>query len=180
MHFIQELDFLYEVSDYNIAGHVLPIRSISRVVYVFGSRVEHEIEFITETTGQTTLLPQHVVAKLQEIDSRAQTILWESGHYNAVAQMPVILIPVVFDVDTVDPNYAGRQHSVVLRPFITNDFMTGIFHFRYTRCTPTRKCKFATLVFTILDMVSAITEVGGVSRVVYDLTCKPPGTTEWE
>jgi hypothetical protein len=40
--------------------------------------------------------------------------------------MPVILIPVTFDVDTVDPNYPGRQHSVVLRPFISNDFMTGI------------------------------------------------------
>ncbi|XP_055357139.1 GMP synthase [glutamine-hydrolyzing]-like [Paramacrobiotus metropolitanus] len=205
----EEVDFLTEASDYNIAGHVLPIRSvgvqgdgrsfkhvaalsmeletgkipwkvlfrlaeiipriceqISRVVYVFGSRVEHEIEFITETT----LLPQHVVAKLQEIDSRAQTILWESGHYNAVAQMPVILIPVVFDVDTVDPNYAGRQHSVVLRPFITNDFMTGIAAVPDVHLPES----------TILDMVSAISDVGGVSRVVYDLTCKPPGTTEWE
>ena len=52
--------------------------------------------------------------------------LWRSGCYTKIAQMPVILIPVEFDVDTVDANYASRKHSVVLRPFITNDFMTGV------------------------------------------------------
>lgn len=52
-------------------------------------------------------------------------VLWDSGCYRKIAQMPVILIPVEFDVDTVDPQYPGRKHSVVLRPFISNDFMTG-------------------------------------------------------
>jgi len=32
----------------------------------------------------------------------------------------------------------------------------------------------------IQDMVSQIERVNGVSRVLYDLTPKPPGTTEWE
>ena len=32
----------------------------------------------------------------------------------------------------------------------------------------------------LVDMVSKIQKVKGISRVVYDLTSKPPGTTEWE
>ena len=30
------------------------------------------------------------------------------------------------------------------------------------------------------EMVQGVTAVAGISRVVYDLTAKPPGTTEWE
>jgi len=32
----------------------------------------------------------------------------------------------------------------------------------------------------LFDMVAKIEKVKGISRVVYDLTAKPPGTTEWE
>lgn len=42
-----------------------------------------------------------------------------------ITQMPVILIPVHFDVDPVSRN-PYCQRSVVIRPFITNDFMTGV------------------------------------------------------
>jgi len=42
-----------------------------------------------------------------------------------LSQMPVVLIPVHFDRDVVS-HVPSCQHSVVLRPFITADFMTGI------------------------------------------------------
>ncbi len=46
-----------------------------------------------------------------------------------ISQMPVVLIPVHFDRDTA-PTPQNRdpslQHSVVIRTFITNDFMTGV------------------------------------------------------
>lgn len=29
-------------------------------------------------------------------------------------------------------------------------------------------------------MVKEISKLDGISRVLYDLTAKPPGTTEWE
>ena len=32
----------------------------------------------------------------------------------------------------------------------------------------------------LAKMVSEIRTVHGISRVLYDLTSKPPGTTEWE
>lgn len=35
-------------------------------------------------------------------------------------------------------------------------------------------------VQVIKKMVSEIQSVSGISRVMYDLTPKPPGTTEWE
>lgn len=39
--------------------------------------------------------------------------------------MPIVLIPLHFDRDPVDRK-PSAQRSIVLRPFITNDFMTGV------------------------------------------------------
>jgi hypothetical protein len=39
--------------------------------------------------------------------------------------MPVVLIPLHFDRDPVDRK-PSAQRSIVLRPSVTNDFMTGI------------------------------------------------------
>ena len=30
------------------------------------------------------------------------------------------------------------------------------------------------------EMVESLQDIQGISRVLYDLTAKPPGTTEWE
>lgn len=42
-----------------------------------------------------------------------------------ISQMPVILIPIHFDRDPVN-RIPSCSRSIVLRPFETNDFMTGI------------------------------------------------------
>ena len=39
--------------------------------------------------------------------------------------MPIVLIPVHFDRDPID-HIPSCQRSVVIRTFITNDFMTGV------------------------------------------------------
>lgn len=85
--------------------------------------------------------------------------------------MPVILIPIHFDRDVVlrQPQ-PSCQYSVVLRTFVTEDFMTGV--------PVTINDQVPAEVFH--KIVTAIMEVPAVSRVLYDLTPKPPGTTEWE
>lgn len=39
--------------------------------------------------------------------------------------MPVVLVPLHFDRDPFDRK-PSCQRSIVLRPFVTNDFMTGV------------------------------------------------------
>ena len=58
-------------------------------------------------------------------------------------------------------------YTVALRAVSTDDFMTA----EWTR-----------LPFEILEKTGnrIINEISGVSRVVYDITSKPPGTVEWE
>ena len=62
------------------------------------------------------------------------------------------------------------QRSVVIRTFITQDFMTGVPAMPGTDLNTE----------VLYKMVSEIRTVNGISRVLYDLTSKPPGTTEWE
>ena len=59
------------------------------------------------------------------------------------------------------------DYTVALRAVITKDFMT---------------CEYAKLSHSLLEKVAAkITgEVKGITRVVYDITSKPPATIEWE
>ena len=62
------------------------------------------------------------------------------------------------------------QRSVVIRTFITQDFMTGV------PAIPGENLN----IDVLNRMASDIRSVSGISRVLYDLTSKPPGTTEWE
>ena len=46
---------------------------------------------------------------------------------HSISQMPVVLIPIHFDRSPEDrPTVPSCQRSIVLRTFITADFMTGI------------------------------------------------------
>lgn len=139
--------------------------NVNRVVFIFGDRIKEQIGDITPT-----FLSQRVLATLRSADNVANCVLHESGHNSKISQMPIILVPLHFDRDPLS-HQPSCQRSVVLRPFITSDFMTGI------AAVPGKHIPEE----VVSKMVHEIkTCVPGISRVMYDLTSKPPGTTEWE
>jgi GMP synthase (glutamine-hydrolysing) len=91
--------------------------------------------------------------------------LRRAGLYDQVSQAFAVFLPVR-SVGVVGDN---RQyaHVIALRAVETIDFMTA---------------RWAHLPYDFLDLVCRriVNEVPGVSRVVYDITGKPPGTIEWE
>ena len=132
--------------------------------YAFGGQIEHPVTDVTPTC-LTTL----VISTLREVDYRANQVLNMSGETTKVSQMPFVLIPIHFDRSNIEGT-TSFQRSVVMRPFLTQDFMTGV------AAIPGKDISLE----VVTKMVSEILTVQGLSRVLYDLTSKPPGTTEWE
>uniref|UniRef100_A0A1I8A6S6 GMP synthase (glutamine-hydrolyzing) n=1 Tax=Steinernema glaseri TaxID=37863 RepID=A0A1I8A6S6_9BILA len=152
------------------------LHNINRVVYVFGDKIEHRLTDVTATT-----ISKGSVSKLQHADKVVNDTLRGLGTdgqpaahltncLSNIQQMPVILVPLHFDRSTPSAS-PSTQHSICLRPFITNDFMTGI------AAVPGVDIPEV----TVLEMVDRVkSSVADISRIMIDLTSKPPGTTEWE
>jgi GMP synthase (glutamine-hydrolysing) len=110
-----------------------------------------------------------VRAESAETLRQADHIFIEELHradlYDQVSQAFAVFLPVK-STGVVGDN---RQYAdvVALRAVETLDFMTA---------------RWAHLPYDFLDHVCRriVNEVRGVSRVVYDITGKPPGTIEWE
>lgn len=91
--------------------------------------------------------------------------LHQADLYDKVSQAFAVFLPVK-SVGVVGDN-RQYDHVIALRAVETLDFMTA---------------RWAHLPYDFLDRVCRriVNEVRGVSRVVYDVTGKPPGTIEWE
>ncbi len=134
------------------------IRQINRVVYIFGPKINQPVTQITPT-----YLTPDVISQLQSADHLVSQFLKENKLLKTLSQVPVISLPVNFGI-------TGNR-SIAIRPFITNDFMTG------QPAVPGKDISKKLLDGLVKDILS---QVPGISRVVYDLTSKPPATTEWE
>ena len=108
--------------DLSVLAKLIPriCHNINRVCYIFGDSVKFPVVDVTQT-----YLTPHVLSQLREADSIATNTLMSKGYGKAISQMPVILIPIHFDRDVVS-RQQSCQRSVVIRTFITEDFMTGV------------------------------------------------------
>lgn len=108
---------------------------------------------------------KEIADKLRQADAIFIEELEKHDLYNKVSQAFVVYLPV----KSVGVVGDSRQYEPVLalRAVETTDYMTA---------------KWARLPHEFLDIVSRriTNEVPGVSRVVYDISGKPPATIEWE
>jgi len=108
---------------------------------------------------------RHYVEKLQFADDIFIEELYKNDLYDKTSQAFAVFLPV----RSVGVMGDGRRYDYViaLRAVETIDFMTA---------------RWARLPYDFLEHVSLriINEVDGISRVVYDISGKPPATIEWE
>jgi GMP synthase (glutamine-hydrolysing) len=110
------------------------------------------------------LTPEHI-RKVQESDQILFEELKENHLYDSTWQAFTVLLPV----KTVGVKGDGRvfEEVIALRMVNSQDGMTA---------------SVTELPWSFLTKVSSriCNEVKGITRVVYDITSKPPGTIEWE
>ena len=110
---------------------------------------------VTQAAADTLRLADHIF--IEE--------LRKSGWYDKTSQAFAVFLPV----KSVGVTGDGRRYDpvIALRAVETIDFMTA---------------QWAHLPYDLLDVCSRriVNEVKGVSRVVYDISGKPPATIEWE
>ncbi len=103
--------------------------------------------------------------RLRRADAIFLAELREAGLYRATQQAFAVLLPV----QSVGVMGDGRYYAdtIALRAITTEDYMTA---------------DWARLPYDLLAHISSriVNEVDGVTRVVYDISSKPPATIEWE
>ena len=124
------------------------------------NRVVFPLTRVGKIRSLKTFLTHDNIELLQEMDDIVMKHLSLFNH--CISQIPVVLLPLSLR--------NNDKKCIVLRPFITNDFMTGI------AAIPGKDIPMQ----VINELVKKLMGTNKISGVLYDLTSKPPGTTEWE
>ena len=143
---------------------------VNRVVYAFSAAPL--LDEVTPTTlydvgedddGKETVVYSEALEQWKHADAIVRQEFSRAGLDRVISQLPVILAPLSFGIP--------GERTIALRPFISPDFTTG------RAAIPGEDFPVEVLTKTVKRL---LTEVPGISQVLYDLTDKPPGTTEWE
>jgi GMP synthase (glutamine-hydrolysing) len=135
-------------------------RDVTRVTYAFGE----PIKFRHSSLLTRTMPGRQAADQLRIADAITRHELTNAGLDAILQQVPIILLPTGIT--------SRNKRSIVLRPFLTTNYMTG------TPAVPGSDQMPLPVLHKIVSRI--LGEVPGISRVLYDLTPKPPGTTEWE
>jgi GMP synthase (glutamine-hydrolysing) len=127
------------------------VRSVNRVVYSLSGDPSYPYRLIAATVTRERL------AALRAVDHIVTEALFSSGEYDAVWQMPVVLLPLV--------NEWGGE-CVVLRPVVSQEAMTA----RFVPLKPE----------TLSAIIEKAGAIKGIGDIFIDVTHKPPATIEWE
>jgi len=133
------------------------VHGVNRVVYLFGEPVSGFIDSITPTH-----LTNDAIEQLRYVDSIVNNKLSAHGLDRLISQVPVISFPINFGGD--------GMRSIGIRTIMTPNFKTGDIALPGQDFPET----------VLREIVQEIVRIPGIARVAYDLTSKPPGTTEWE
>ncbi len=128
------------------------VHEVNRVIYFFE---ENSLDFKFHKTE----LNNENVNQLQEADFIVRQKFKKHNLMHKISQAVIVSLPI---------GISGK--TIVIRPFVTNDFMTG---------RPANWGEEVTIK-CLKEIVKELKNLKGISNVAYDLTSKPPGTTEWE
>ena len=105
------------------------------------------------------------LAILRDADEILLEEIVAAGLYRSTAQTFAVLLPI--HSVAVMGDGRGYKPVIALRSVDSTDFMTA---------------DWSRIPYDVLARISSriVNEVRSVSRVVYDITSKPPGTIEWE
>jgi GMP synthase (glutamine-hydrolysing) len=105
------------------------------------------------------------IAILQKADAIFLDEIYKANLHKDIWQFFAVL-PDIRSVGVMG-DHRTYEYPIILRAVTSEDGMT---------------CDWARIPPELLEKVSnrIVNEVGGINRVVYDITSKPPGTIEWE
>lgn len=168
-------------SHHNVGG--LPKNlAFAEIIEPLSGLFKDEVRIIGKKLGLPKMLierqpfpgPGLAIRIMGEVTNEKLDILRQADHIlcdelSKCRKKPEQFFAVFTDVRSVGVKGDDRTYDYViaLRAVATNDFMT---------------CEYSPIPHKILGRISSriVNEVKSVSRVVYDITSKPPSTVEWE
>lgn len=134
---------------------------VNRVVINVSNKKIQQPESLKLT--QTHLVDEST-DQLRKADAIVNAILLKYNLMRSISQVPVVLLPL--DID----NSKGK--TIAIRSLITNDFLTGKV------AVPWGTVISWEVIKEMRDTI--LKDVPWISHVLYDITGKPPATTEYE